>query len=111
MEFDENGDVIATTGSWLAGTNGARPGIIMPGTRLVGGGYYEEIAPSDSALDKARITKITEECEVGEFNFDKQGGDFQHQRLRSGCGGAQSLCGRHRQRRRRRSEDHEVRFL
>ena len=62
----------ATTGSWLAGTNGARPGIIMPGTRLVGGGYYEEVAPSESALDKAGIVKITEECEAGEFNFDKQ---------------------------------------
>jgi len=72
MELDENGNVIATTGSWLAGTNGARPGIIMPGTILVGGGYYEEIAPSDSALDKARIKDITEECEAGKFNFDKQ---------------------------------------
>jgi hypothetical protein len=61
-----------TTGSWLAGTNGAQPGIIMPGTLLVGGGYYEEVAPSESALDKARIVKITEECEAGEFNFDKQ---------------------------------------
>lgn len=71
-ELDEEGNVIATTGSWLAGTNGARPGFIMPGTRLVGGGYYEEIAPSDSALDKARITKITEGCEIGEFNFDTQ---------------------------------------
>jgi len=72
MELDENGNVIATTGSWLAGTNGARPGIIMPGTLLVGGGYYEEIAPSDSALDKAHIVKITDECEAGEFNFDNQ---------------------------------------
>lgn len=72
MELDENGNVIDTTGSWLAGTNGAQPGIIMPGTILVGGGYYEEVAPADSALDKARIVKITEECEVGEFNFDNQ---------------------------------------
>ncbi|MCA9423291.1 MAG: hypothetical protein KC592_19890 [Nitrospira sp.] len=71
-ELDEDGNVIATTGSWLAGTNGARPGFIMPGTRLVGGGYYEEIAPADSALDKARIQEITDGCEAGEFNFDKQ---------------------------------------
>ena len=72
MELDEDGNVIATTGSWLAGTNGAQPGIIMPGTILVGGGYYEEVAPADSALDKARIKEITAECEVGEFNFDNQ---------------------------------------
>jgi hypothetical protein len=44
----------------------------MPGTLLVKGGYYEEVAPSEEALDKARIVKITEECEVGEFNFDRQ---------------------------------------
>lgn len=63
----------ATTGSWLAGTNGARPGIIMPGTILIRGGYYEEVAPADSALDKARIVPIPEEeeCEAGEFNFEK----------------------------------------
>jgi hypothetical protein len=60
------------TGSWLAGTNGARPGFIMPGTRLVGGGYYEEVAPGDSALDKARITAITEGCEAGEMDFNTQ---------------------------------------
>ena len=71
-ELDENGKVIATTGSWLAGTNGASAGIIMPGTILVGGGYYEEIAPADSALDKARIKGIHENCEAGEIHFDKQ---------------------------------------
>ncbi len=38
MELDPNGEVIATTGSWLAGMNGAKAGIIMPGTILVGGG-------------------------------------------------------------------------
>jgi hypothetical protein len=71
-ELDENGNVIATTGSWLAGTNGARAGIIMPGTILVGGGYYEEIAPADSALDKARIKEIHENCEAGGIHFDEQ---------------------------------------
>jgi hypothetical protein len=71
-ELDEDGNVIANTGSWLAGTNGARPGIIMPGTILVGGGYYEEVAPADSALDKARIKEITEGCEAGELNFEGQ---------------------------------------
>lgn len=72
FELDKNGNVIATTGSWLVGANGARPGIIMPGTRLVGGGYHEQVVPTDSALDKARIKEITEGCEVGKFNFDTQ---------------------------------------
>ncbi len=69
MELDEDGNVIATTGSWLAGTNGAKAGIIFPGTILVGGGYYEEIAPADSALDKARVKRIHASCEVGEFDL------------------------------------------
>jgi hypothetical protein len=69
MELDENGDVIATTGSWLAGIDGAKAGIIMPGTILVGGGYYEEVAPANSALDKARIKGIHASCEMGKFDL------------------------------------------
>jgi hypothetical protein len=69
--FDEDGNPIPGTGGWEAGKNGARAGIIMPGTILVGGGYYQEIAPEDSALDKGRITSLTGECEAGEFTFDE----------------------------------------
>lgn len=70
-ELNEDGEVIATTGSWHAGENGAEAGIIMPGTILVGGGYYEEVAAADSALDKARIAAIHDGCESGDFEFDK----------------------------------------
>jgi hypothetical protein len=70
--FDEDGNPIPGTGGWQAGENGARAGIIMPGTLLVGGGYYQEIAPEDSALDKGRITAIHEGCEAGDFAFEQQ---------------------------------------
>jgi hypothetical protein len=43
----------------------------MSGTILVGGGYYQEIAPADSALDKGRIEALEESCEVGDFEFDQ----------------------------------------
>jgi hypothetical protein len=43
----------------------------MPGTILVGGGYYEEIAPEDSALDKGRIASLDDGCEAGDFRFDQ----------------------------------------
>jgi hypothetical protein len=69
--FDDDGNPIPGTGGWLAGENGARAGLIMPGTILVGGGYYQEIAPEDSALDKGRITALDASCEVGEFEFDR----------------------------------------
>jgi hypothetical protein len=70
--FDDEGDPIPGTGGWLDGQNGARAGLIMPGTILVGGGYYQEIAPEDSALDKGRIVALEESCEVGDFEFDEQ---------------------------------------
>jgi len=68
--FDDEGNPIPGTGGWLAGQNGARAGIIMPGTILVGGGYYQEIAPEESALDKGRIEALEESCEVGDFEFE-----------------------------------------
>ena len=71
-DYDEDGNVIGNAGAWLDGVNGARAGIIMPGTILVGGGYYEEIAPEDSALDKARIDAIHDGCEAGDFEFAQQ---------------------------------------
>lgn len=67
--FDEDGNVISTEGAWLAGRNGARPGIVMPGTILVGGQYYEEIAPEDEALDKGEILEMQCGCEAGGRRF------------------------------------------
>ena len=42
----------------LAGVNGARFGLMMPGTPLVGGRYYEEIAPG-VAMDRAQVVSVT----------------------------------------------------
>jgi hypothetical protein len=69
--FDDEGDPIPGTGGWQHKLNGALAGLIMPGTILVGGGYYQEIAPEDSALDKGRIEALEESCEVGDFEFDQ----------------------------------------
>lgn len=70
--FDEDGNPIPGTGGWRAGEHGARAGLIMPGTILVGSGYYQEIAPEDSALDKGRIVAIEEGCDAGDFAFEQQ---------------------------------------
>jgi len=58
----EDGEVVSNEGSWLAGENGASPGIFMPGTILLGSRYFQEIAP-EVALDRAEITSIAP-CEV-----------------------------------------------
>jgi len=69
--FDDEGNPIPGTGGWQHKLNGALAGLIMPGTILVGGGYYQEIAPEDSALDKGRIEALEASCEIGDFEFDQ----------------------------------------
>ncbi len=45
VDIYEDGEIVAHTGAWRAGENGAMPGIIMPGTFLLGSKYYQEYAP------------------------------------------------------------------
>ncbi len=52
----ENGMVVNHDGSWRAGVNGARSGIVMPGTILLGARYQQEIA--DVAMDRAEIRRL-----------------------------------------------------
>lgn len=58
VDIYRDGKVSKHEGSWLAGVNGARFGLMMPGTPLVGGRYYQEIAPG-VAMDRAQIVSNT----------------------------------------------------
>lgn len=49
--YEEDG-TITHEGAWEAGVAGAKPGIIMPGTFLLGSRYFQEQA-ADVALDRA----------------------------------------------------------
>jgi hypothetical protein len=54
VDIYEDGEVVSHDGAWLAGRDGARPGIIMPGPAfLLGSRYYQELAPG-VALDRAK---------------------------------------------------------
>jgi hypothetical protein len=57
--FDENDecDDESNAGSWEAGVDGARPGILMPGTPLLGAKYFQEIAPPE-AVDRGEIAAM-----------------------------------------------------
>jgi len=59
--FDENdvctGDE-SNEGSWEAGVKGAMPGLIMPGTPLIGARYFQEIAPLDYAVDRGQFVDV-----------------------------------------------------
>ena len=50
----EGTEVISHEGAWEAGVDGAMPGIMMPGTILKGGKYFQEVAPG-IAMDRAEI--------------------------------------------------------
>lgn len=57
--FDENDECTgdeSNEGSWEAGVDGARPGLIMPGTALNGARYFQEIAEAQEAVDRGEIT-------------------------------------------------------
>ena len=64
----ENGVIDNHGGSWRAGVDGARPGVIMPGLNLVGARYFQEIAP-DVALDRAETVSVTETLTVPAGTF------------------------------------------
>jgi hypothetical protein len=58
--YDGNGVIIDHAGSWEAGVDGAMPGIQMPGIILLGGKYFQEVAPN-KAMDRAELVSISEE--------------------------------------------------
>ncbi|MBN1240350.1 MAG: hypothetical protein JXB36_17745 [Gammaproteobacteria bacterium] len=46
VDIYEEGEVVSHDGAWIAGENGARPGLIMPQSAfLLGSRYYQEVAP------------------------------------------------------------------
>jgi hypothetical protein len=65
----EDGDGHRLPDSWLAGRNGARPGILMPDRAfLLGSRYYQELA--ENAKDRAEHTamELTTRVPAGTFN-------------------------------------------
>ena len=69
VDFYEKGKIVKHDGTWHAGVNGNKPGLIMPGTPKLKMRYYQEIAPA-IAMDRAEIVSLTETCKTpaGTFN-------------------------------------------
>ena len=55
VDIYENGEIVSHDGAWIAGKAGALPGIVMPGTFLLGSRYVQEIAPG-VAMDRGENT-------------------------------------------------------
>jgi hypothetical protein len=65
----ENGKVVSTKGSWEAGVDGAKPGIIMQADPKVGESYYQEYYPGE-AMDMARVLSFDASVRVPYGSFD-----------------------------------------
>ena len=67
-DYDKDGKVAGHGGVWLAGVNGAKFGLLMPGKPKVGDKYYQEMAPN-VAMDRAEVVSVTEEVKVPARTF------------------------------------------
>jgi hypothetical protein len=65
----ENGKVVSTKGSWEAGVDGAKPGVIMPADPKVGQSYHQEYYPGE-AMDMARVLSFDASVSVPYDWFD-----------------------------------------
>ena len=66
----EDGKATGHKGTWLAGVNGARFGLMMPGRPAVGDRYYHEVAPG-VALDRAEIASAGEDFTTPTKTFER----------------------------------------
>ncbi|HEY7471704.1 MAG TPA: hypothetical protein VIE68_05080 [Gemmatimonadota bacterium] len=87
----ENGEVVSTEGSWEAGVDGAKPGIIMQADPQVGQRYYEEFYLGH-AEDEAIIVSLNASAVVpfGEFAGCLETNEFT--RLEPGVGEHKFYC-------------------
>jgi hypothetical protein len=68
VDMYKGGKVDNHKGAWLAGRNGAKPGLIMPGQPKVGMKYYQEVAPG-VAMDRAEVASINDVFETAAGSF------------------------------------------
>lgn len=65
-----DGKVVKTEGTWIAGVNGNRPGLVVAGTPRLNHKYYQEIAPGVS-MNRGEIVSLSETCKSPAGTFTK----------------------------------------
>jgi hypothetical protein len=68
VDMYEKGNIVSHEGAWLAGQNGSKAGMIMPGKIEVGLKYYQEIAPG-VAEDRAEIVSVNDTLDTPAGTF------------------------------------------
>ena len=69
VDLYKDGKISGHKGSWLAGVNGAKFGLMMPGRPAVGDKYYQESA-ARVAMDRAEIISCNEDFTTPEGAFE-----------------------------------------
>ncbi len=69
-EYDQQGNVISTFGSWEAGVDGAKPGIVMEAAPAIGDTYRQELRAA-VAEDMASVASLDETVTVPYGTFDR----------------------------------------
>lgn len=70
VQVVKNGKLVKDAGTWLAGSNGNRPGLVIPGTPRVGMRYFQEIAPGVT-LNCGEVLSLNETCESAAGTFSQ----------------------------------------
>jgi hypothetical protein len=68
VETYQDGTLTGHEGAWASGANGARFGLMMPGTPLLGARFYQEMAPG-VAMDRAEIVSLSDTLATPAGNF------------------------------------------
>jgi hypothetical protein len=68
VDIYKGGKLVSHEGAWLSGVHGARFGLAVPGSPLLGARYHQEIAP-DVAMDRAEVVSLAETMETPAGKF------------------------------------------
>lgn len=68
VDMYKDGKVTSHEGAWASGVNGAKFGLMFPGTPAAGARYYQEVAPG-VAMDRAEIVSIDASVKVPAGTF------------------------------------------
>jgi hypothetical protein len=61
VDMYRGGKLVSHDGAWLSGVKGAKYGMLMPGTPLLGARYHQETAPG-LAMDRGEVVSLTSKC-------------------------------------------------
>jgi hypothetical protein len=70
VDVYKNGKVVGHEGAWLSGINGAKFGLMMPGTPKAAQKFYQELAPK-VGQDRAEILSVDEKITTPAGTFEK----------------------------------------